>query len=90
MGTGARGTDAGIRPRLAGRVEAVMDFRCDKCRLIWQEDRSKGDSPISPHAFACPRCGRVTAPKAEARKGLAIVGESGPETVPLPRGSGIQ
>ncbi len=40
----------------------MMDVRCLSCRLMWVEDRSKGDSPVSAHVFLCPRCGVLGKP----------------------------
>lgn len=48
----------------------MIDVRCSNCRLIWREDRSKGDSPISRYLILCPRCGYLgkLIPKEESEK----------------------
>jgi hypothetical protein len=38
---------------------AQLQLKCDFCRLLWEEDRAQGDSPIGPWAFVCPRCGGI-------------------------------
>ncbi len=37
----------------------MITCTCPECRMVWGEDRGKGDSPISPHIFCCPRCGKM-------------------------------
>lgn len=48
----------GLAP-FGGEVVSASFFRCPDCRLLWREDRSRGDSPVSEHVGACPRCRNI-------------------------------
>jgi len=37
----------------------MITCRCPECRLVWGEDRGKGDSPIHHRIFLCPRCNQM-------------------------------
>jgi hypothetical protein len=43
----------------------MLCVTCDRCRLVWQEDREPAGEPIGPWAFQCPRCGSMGAADAD-------------------------
>ena len=43
----------------------MLRVTCDRCRLVWHEEREPDGEPLGPWALQCPRCSHTGAADAD-------------------------